>query len=81
MSPDSPVPDILVAGVSQSKKLIRSNAAKGAYVAFDAESKITTMISELCRECGVELDMSHTMEELGRMCGIEVNCAACVSLK
>ena len=81
MSSDSTVPDILVAGVTQSKKLIKSSAVKRAYVASDAEPKITGVMSDLCREYEVELEMTHTLEELGRMCGIDVKCAACVALR
>ncbi|MBQ0125347.1 MAG: ribosomal L7Ae/L30e/S12e/Gadd45 family protein [Clostridiales bacterium] len=82
MSPDSTVPDnVLVAGVTQSKKLIKSSSVKIAYVASDAEQKITGMMADICREFNVELDNSYTLEQLGRMCGIDVNCAACVLLK
>ena len=81
MSSDSSVPDILVAGVTQSKKLIKSSAVKRAYIACDAEEKVTNSIADLCSEFGVEIDDTHTLEELGRMCGIEVKCAVCVALK
>jgi large subunit ribosomal protein L7A len=81
MSPDSSVPDIYVAGVTQSKKLIRSSAVKKAYIASDADEKVTGVISDLCREYDVELDGTHTLAELGQMCGIDVKCAACVALK
>ena len=81
MSPDSTVPDIFVAGVTQSKKLIKSSSVKRAYIAADADAKITGVISDLCREYGVELDSTYTLSELGRMCGIDVNCAVCVALK
>ena len=81
MSSDSSVPDILVAGITQSKKLIKSSAVKRAYVASDADEKVTGVITELCRENDVELDDTHTLIELGMMCGIDVKCAACVALK
>lgn len=81
MSSDSPVPETFVAGITQAKKLIKSNSVKCAYVASNADKKIHTVMNDLCREVGVYLDSSHTLEELGRMCNIEVNCAACVLLK
>lgn len=80
MSSDSTVP-VVVAGLNQSKKHIRGGTARAAYVASDAEAKIISFITELCREFGVEIDSAHTMNELGKLCGIEVNCAVCVVLK
>ena len=81
MSSDSSVPDILVAGVTQSIKLIRSDAVKLAYIACDAEEKITSSVTDLCEEHDVEVDGTHTLEELGQLCGIDVKCAVCVALK
>lgn len=80
MSSDSPAP-VVVAGFNQSKKLIKGGNAKTAFVAADAESKIVSAITDLCRECDVELDTAHTKSELGALCGIEVDCAVCVVLK
>lgn len=80
MSSDSTVP-VIVAGFNQSKKHIRGGTARTVYVASDAEGKIVSAVKELCRECGVELDLQRTKSELGKLCGIEVDCAVCVLLK
>lgn len=80
MSSDSTVP-VVVAGLNQSKKHIKGGTAKAAFVASDAESKIVSSVTELCRECGILLDCTRTKTELGRMCGIDVDCAVCVILK
>lgn len=80
MSSDSTVP-VVVAGLNQSKKHIKGGTAKTAYVASDAEEKIVSAVTELCRECGVTLDISRTKSDLGTLCGIDVDCAVCVVLK
>lgn len=80
MSSDSTVP-VIVAGLNQSKKHIRGGTARIAYVASDAEGRIVSAVRELCRDCGVELDLQRTKAELGKLCGIEVDCAVCVALK
>lgn len=74
------VPDILVAGFTQSKKLIESNAVKRAYVASDADTKIIESVKDLCHGNDTELVTEHTKHELGVMCGIDVDCAVCVAL-
>lgn len=70
----------MIAGLNQSKKMIKKGNAKKAYVACDAEEKIISQVSELCREYGVSFDDAHTKSELGALCGIEVDCAVCVVL-
>ena len=81
MLSDSTVPpDVMVAGVAQSKKHIKSGTAKKAYVAYDADKKIRDTITDMCRDAGIEADSTYSLEQLGRMCGIEVNCAVCVVL-
>lgn len=80
MSSDSTVP-VVVAGLNQTKKHIKGGTAKAVFIASDAESKILSAMTELCRENEVETDTAHTKAELGRMCGIEVDCAVCVVLK
>ena len=50
-------------------------------MASDAEGKIISAVTELCRDCGIALDLTRTKTELGKMCGIDVDCAVCVVLK
>ncbi len=80
MSSDSTVP-VIVAGFNQSKKHIKGRTAKTVFIASDAEGKIVSAVTELCRESGIELDAARTKSELGKMCGIDVDCAVCVVLK
>ncbi len=81
MSSDIPLPAVFVAGLNQSKKLIKGGSARKAFAATDAEEKLVASLEELCRDAGVEFDCSHTMEELGKLCEIDVGCAVCVVLK
>lgn len=69
---------VKVVGLKQSRKLIRENAVKKAFIAMDAEEHITRSLLELCRESGVEVETVATMAELGAACGIEVGAAVAV---
>lgn len=66
----------LVVGIKQLKKALRDKTVSMAYVAQDAETRVTAPILDLCREAGVEVTMVPTMRELGEACGIEVGAAA-----
>ncbi len=80
MSTDGPLP-MLVAGLAQSKKLIKGGTASSAFIAKDADAKIIHQMAELCRVNGVPFDDTKTKKELGTMCEIDVDCAVCVTLK
>ena len=71
----------LVAGLTQSKKLIKVGMASSAFIAKDADTKITNLIAELCSTHGIPCDATKTKKELGMMCRIDVDCAVCVTLK
>ncbi len=70
-----------VIGVKQVSKAIRRGAVESAYVADDAETRVTAPLMELCGEQGVQLVHIATMKELGKICGIEVGAAAAAVLK
>lgn len=70
-----------VAGFNQTKKCIRRGEADFVYVAYDADERIISEISLLCRDSAVILDTSKSKSELGALCGIEVDCAVCAFLK
>ena len=80
MSSEGPQQPMLVAGLTQSKKLIKVGMASSAFIAKDADAKIINLVAELCRTPGVNYDMAKTTNELGTMCGIDVDCAVCVTL-
>lgn len=81
MSSDIPLPAVYVAGLNQSKKLIKGGSAKKAFAATDAEEKLVSVLKDLCSDAEIELDCTKTMEELGKLCEIDVGCAVCVVLK
>ncbi|HBO65066.1 MAG TPA: 50S ribosomal protein L7ae-like protein [Clostridiales bacterium] len=81
MSSDIPLPAVYVAGLNQSKKLIKGGSARKAFAATDAEEKLVSVLKDLCSDAEIELDCTKTMEELGKLCEIDVGCAVCVVLK
>ena len=81
MSSDIPLPAVYVAGLNQSKKLIKGGSARKAFAATDAEEKLVSVLRHLYSDAEIELDCTKTMEELGKLCEIDVGCAVCVVLK
>lgn len=80
MSTEGPLQPMLVAGLTQSKKLIKGGAASSAFIAKDADIKIVNLVAELCQTHAVPYDETKTKKELGTMCQIDVDCAVCVTL-
>ena len=64
-----------VVGVKQSKKVIRDGSAKHAFIAADAERRITAPIYELCEAHNVPVTEVSSMKELGSAVGIAVGAA------
>lgn len=64
-----------VVGVKQSKKVIRDGSATHAFIAADAERRITAPIYELCEAHNVPVTEVSTMKELGSAVGIAVGAA------
>ena len=70
-----------VVGLKQLRKALRENTVLRAFVAEDAESRITGPVIEACREAGVPVEQVPTMAQLGAACGIEVGAAVAGILK
>lgn len=70
-----------VVGVKQVKNAIKSGRADRVYIAGDADTSVTRLIFEMCRENGIEPISVETRKELGRVCGVDVNTAAAATLK
>lgn len=68
-------------GLKQSRKAIRDGLVKTAFVAADADKKITVPFTELCLQHDVSHDIIPTMQELGQACGINIGAAVAVILK
>ena len=68
---------VLVAGLNKTKKLLAAGQASKVYLATDADAGIASLISALCEEKNVPVEMTKTKAELSELCGIEVGCAVC----
>jgi len=70
-----------VIGLKQSLRAVKEGEALSAFVARDAEERVTAPVLEACREQNVPVTYAESLEKLGKACGIEVGCAVCVILK
>ena len=70
-----------VVGLKQSHRAVKSGRALRAYMAADAEERITKPFAESCAEAGVELVVVDTMSMLGEACDVKVGAAVAVELK
>lgn len=68
-------------GAKQTSKAIERGGAKIAFIASDADDRVTRPIRELCQQKGVTLEVVPTMLELGKACGIEVGAAAAAAFR
>ncbi len=65
-----------VVGIKQFKKSLKDGRILRAYLAQNADPRLTEPLAEACAELGVEVVMVPTMAELGTACGIAVGAAA-----
>ena len=65
-----------VVGIKQLRKSLKGGQIVSAYLAEDADPRLTDPIRTECAALGVELVTVATMAELGRACGISVGAAA-----
>ena len=65
-----------VVGIKQLRKSLKDGQINRAYIAENADPRLTDPIAALCRETGVDLVQVATMAELGQACGISVGAAA-----
>ena len=65
-----------VVGVKQLRKSLKSGQVVRAFIAANADPRLTEPLEEECGRLGVELIVVPTMAELGKACGISVGAAA-----
>ncbi len=65
-----------VVGIKQLRKSLKDGQVVCAFVAMDADPRLTDPLTEECQRLGVELVEVATMEALGKACGIAVGAAA-----
>lgn len=70
-----------VTGLKQSQRAVAEDRAKHAFVAADAEKRVTESFIRLCKEHHVEVTEVESMSALGAACGIEVGASVAVLLK
>jgi len=65
-----------VVGIKQLRKSLKDGKVIRAFVAENADPRLTEPLAEECTRLGVELIFVPTMAELGKACGISVGAAA-----
>ena len=65
-----------VVGIKQLRKSLKDGQISHAFVAENADPRLTEPLAAECWESGVALTMVPTMAELGQACGISVGAAA-----
>ena len=70
-----------VVGLKQSHRALKDGRALRAYLAGDAEEKVSLPFIEACSEAKVELVTVETMALLGEACGVKIGAAVAVILK
>ena len=70
-----------VVGLKQLRKALRDNAVAKAFVAQDAETRITDPVLQACQDADIPVEQVPTMAQLGQACGIEVGAAVAGLLK
>lgn len=76
MSNDNNLQDAKVKiGTKQTLKMVEQDLAIEVYVALDADTKLISKITNLCRKKAVRITEVATMKELGKVCGIDVGAA------
>ena len=68
-------------GTKQTVKALARGQVQVAFIAADAEDRVTRDIRRLAAEKQVQIVMVETMVALGKACGIEVGAAAAAILK
>lgn len=67
-------------GLKQSQRAIEEKRVSCAYVAQDAELRVTEPFMELCRKHDITVYLVSTMKELGDACLIDVGAAVVTKL-
>ncbi len=65
-----------VVGIKQLRKSLKDGQVVCAFVARNADPRLTDPVTEECTQLGVKIVEVATMEELGKACGIAVGAAA-----
>lgn len=69
-----------IVGVKQTEKAVVRKTAKLVYIANDADERVISKLSDLCKEYQIPVVNSESMLEIGRACNINVKAAAAAVL-
>lgn len=65
-----------VVGIKQLRRAMEAAQVKNAYIACDADPRLTEPLIFLCEQSGIPCDCTRTLRQLGTACGIDVGAAA-----
>ncbi len=65
-----------VVGIKQLRRALGAGSVCKAFLADDADPRLTEPLAELCGELGVETERVGSMKELGKAAGIDIGAAA-----
>ena len=68
-------------GFKQSLKAVNEGTAIKAFIAEDADKKMTESFSLSCNKKNIPIETVATMKELGAACGISIGTAVAVIVK
>ncbi len=71
----------VVVGVKQSIKAVKSDDVKKAFIARDADERVTNNLKEVCEEKTIVIHYVDRMKDLGKACGIDVGAAVAVIIE
>ena len=67
-----------IVGYKQSIKAVEAGIVKKAFVAKDADAKVTDQFEYFCKEHAVSIEYVESMKDLGKACGIDVGASVAV---
>ena len=65
-----------VVGIKQLRRALSAGNVAKAFLAEDADPRLTDPLAELCSSFGVPCESVPTMAELGKAAGIDIRAAA-----
>ena len=65
-----------VVGIKQLRRALSAGSVAKAFLASDADPRLTDPLAEQCAQTGVALERVPSMKELGKAVGIDIGAAA-----
>ena len=74
-------PDHRVVGTKQVVRMADQSLLKKVYIAKDADEVVLEKLKTACESNRIEVNMHHTMHQIGNACQIDVGSACAAVLK